>query len=103
MFTEDFVAKFAWGTLEVIWIVVVAVAVIDIILAVTPGVPTLSQLVTRKARGSHGYKKSKTYEWFIWLLPVSLLFLGLVGAWLLLHFEAPCITLDILCELGKKL
>jgi len=57
--------------------------------------PTMSQYIVRKIRGG-----SEEWEIFAW---VFALFVGCLGFFLVLHWELPCLSLGLLCDLSSKL
>lgn len=56
---------------------------------------TMSQYVVWRAREGSAF-----YEGFIW---VFALFVGVLGFFLLFHWEGPCISFDLLCDLSERL
>lgn len=56
---------------------------------------TMSQYVVWKAKGGSAF-----YEGFIWIFPIVL---GLLLFFLLFHWEAPCISFGLLCDLTEGL
>lgn len=53
---------------------------------------TMSQYVVRQAKAGH-----EGWKWFVLAFPI---FIAIVGLVLILHWQAPCIHWDILCEIG---